>query len=152
MQVFYSYGAGASIRSSSQIGSGKRFNWWTSFVSSLRRTRGDSTLLVGRVKFTPVELGNGSRTHELEAELTLGKVISAVAQTCNVPDEMSQKLISTPPVGMKLARNPLSLRGTKAEKNATADPAMLTLMPGTTSTMSACKLVVTGWELMTFPC
>jgi len=111
-----------------------------------------STLLVGRVKFTPVELENGSRTYELEAELTLGKVISAVAQTCNVPNEMSQKLISTPPVGMKLARNPLSLRGTKAEKNATADPAMLTLMPGTTSTMSACRLVVTGWELMTFPC
>ncbi len=92
------------------------------------------------------------RTYELEAELTLGKVISAVAQTCNVPDEMSQKLISTPPVGMKLARNPLSLRGTKAEKNATADPAMLTLMPGTTSTMSACRLVVTVWEPMTFPC
>ena len=45
-----------------------------------------STLLVGRVKFTPVELANGSRTYELEAELTLGKVISAVAQTCNVPD------------------------------------------------------------------
>jgi site-specific DNA recombinase len=45
-----------------------------------------SKLLVGRVKFTPMELGDGRRTYELEAELTLGKVLSAVAQTCNVPD------------------------------------------------------------------
>jgi hypothetical protein len=45
-----------------------------------------STLLVGKVKFTPVELGGGKRTYELEAELTLGKVLSAVAQTLSVPD------------------------------------------------------------------
>jgi hypothetical protein len=38
------------------------------------------------VKFTPVELGGGKRTYELKAELTLGKVLSAVAQTLSVPD------------------------------------------------------------------
>ena len=38
------------------------------------------------VRFTPLELEGGKRTYELEAELTLGKILSLAAQTCNVPD------------------------------------------------------------------
>ena len=45
-----------------------------------------SMLLVGKVRFTPMELEGGKRTYELEAEFTLGKVLSFAAQTCTVPD------------------------------------------------------------------
>jgi DNA invertase Pin-like site-specific DNA recombinase len=64
-------------------------------LSNLRETlrsdivaarRALSTLLVGRVRFTPLNLENGVRTYELKAELTLGTVLSFAAQTCNVPD------------------------------------------------------------------
>ncbi|MET0154354.1 MAG: hypothetical protein ABW298_17325 [Candidatus Binatia bacterium] len=60
----------------------------------------------------------------------------------------SQKLISTPPIGVKSVRSPLSLRGTKAEKNANAEPATLTLIPGTTSTIVELKRVVVVWKLL----
>jgi hypothetical protein len=46
-------------------------------------------LLVGRVKFTPIELKNGDRTYELEAEMTVGRLVATAVQTWNVPDGIS---------------------------------------------------------------
>src|SRR5439155_11015238 len=40
-----------------------------------------SKLLVGRVRFTPVQLDNRNRTYELEAELTVGKLFATAVLT-----------------------------------------------------------------------
>ena len=44
-------------------------------------------LLVDRVRFTPIALPDGARTYRLEAELTLGRILTAeVNNKVNVPD------------------------------------------------------------------
>ena len=44
-------------------------------------------LFVGKVRFTPVDLGAGTRTYRFEANLSLGRLGAAVAQNDgDVPD------------------------------------------------------------------
>jgi hypothetical protein len=41
----------------------------------------------GKVRFTPVEVGDGARTYRFEARLSLGRIGAAVAQNdVDVPD------------------------------------------------------------------
>jgi hypothetical protein len=86
------------VRSAGMVSETKRRRVWAVLEDLLRNLaqtlRGDlvgarkalSTLLVDRVKFTPTEPRGGRRTYELQAELTLGLMLSLAAQTCNVPD------------------------------------------------------------------
>jgi hypothetical protein len=47
-------------------------------------------LLVDRVRFTPITLPDGQRTYRLEAELTLGRILTAqVNNKVHVPDGIS---------------------------------------------------------------